>query len=156
MTDPYNPVDAEIRATAHRLLKTDHAALGTLLDGHPLVTRIGCLWHAEAGMLLLISDLSDHAKALAGETRCSLLVGEPGAKGDPLTHPRLTLMGRAEMCDKAAFRDTYLAARPKTGLYYDFTDFRLHALRPETALYNGGFGKAARLTMADLAADPAG
>lgn len=149
--DPYRPLDDEARATARRLLAgAASAALGTLRDGAPMVTRAGCLWMAETGMVLLLSDLSDHAQALAADPACSLLVGEPGAKGDPLTHPRLTLIGRAGAADKGALRAAYLAARPKATLYYDFTDFRLLRVAPAEAMLNAGFGKAFRLAPADL------
>ncbi|PWJ22125.1 HugZ family protein [Jannaschia seohaensis] len=151
--DPYRPLDDDARALAHTLLTgAVSGALGTLRDGAPMVTRAGCLWMPGTGMVLLLSDLSDHAQALAADPACSLLVGEPGAKGDPLTHPRLTLTGRAEAADKAALRDAYLAARPKAQLYYDFTDFRLVRIAPAEAMLNGGFGKAYRLGPSDLSA----
>ena len=150
MGDPYNPPDEAARALAADLLTAGHAALGTLREGAPMVTRVGVLWIAGQGLGLLVSDLSNHARALARDPVCSALLGEPGAKGDPLTHPRLTLSGRAEEVDKAPLRETWLAARPKAGLYYDFTDFRLRVLVPEEALLNGGFGKAYRLSRGDL------
>ena len=151
--DPYRPLDENARATARVLLTAaTSGALGTLRDGAPMVTRAGCLWVAGQGMTLLLSDLSDHARALVADPRCSLLLGEPGAKGDPLTHPRLTLVGRVETCDKDALRDRWLEARPKATLYYDFTDFRLLRIAPTEGLLNGGFGKAYRLAPDDLAA----
>ena len=151
--DPYRPPDDAARETAHALLAgAASVALGTLRAGAPMVTRAGCLWLPGAGLLLLMSDLSDHARALAADPACSALVGEPGAKGDPLTHPRLTLIGRAEPADKDALRDAYLAARPKAGLYYGFADFRLVRVGVREALLNGGFGKAYRLAPADLGA----
>ncbi|GIT91246.1 hypothetical protein JANAI62_17010 [Jannaschia pagri] len=101
---------------------------------------------------MLISDLSDHARALAADPRCSALVGEPAERGDPLTHPRLTLLGRTAALDKEAERSAYLAARPKATLYYDFTDFRLLLIDADEALLNGGFGKAYRLGANDLRA----
>jgi putative heme iron utilization protein len=134
--DPHRPPTPEAVALSRALLSgAAHAALATVEHGRPLVTRIGCLWLPGAGMGMLLSDLSDHSRALAADPSCALLVGDPGGKGDPLTHPRLTLRG---------------TARPKATLYYDFTDFRLLALVPDEALLNGGFGKAHRLAPADL------
>jgi putative heme iron utilization protein len=151
--DPYRPLDDEARALARRLLSdATQGALGTLRGGAPLVTRAGCLWLPGEGLLMLLSDLSDHARAIAGDPACSLMVGEPGPKGDPLTHPRLTVIGRAEEAGKATLRDRYLEARPKATLYFDFTDFRLWRLAPSEALLNGGFGKAYRLDPEALAA----
>jgi putative heme iron utilization protein len=151
--DAYRPLDDEARTLARSLL-TDagHAALGTMRDGAPMVTRAGCLWLPGAGLLLLLSDLSDHAQALRADAACSALLGEPGPKGDPLTHPRLTLIGRAEAADKDRLRDDYLARRPKAKLYYDFTDFHLMRIAPSEAMLNGGFGKAYRLAPGDIEA----
>lgn len=149
--DPVRPADETARALAAELLGAMRfAALGTLRDGAPMVTRVACLWLPGLGPATLVSDLSEHAAALAADPRCSLLAGEPGAKGDPLTHPRITLLGRAERADKAAHRDAWLAAIPKAGLYYDFADFRLWRLAPTEAHLNGGFGKAYRLGPQDL------
>ncbi|MEM8822925.1 MAG: pyridoxamine 5'-phosphate oxidase family protein [Pseudomonadota bacterium] len=149
--DPYNPVTPEARALAQSLLQpATYAALATTYEGRPMVTRIGCLWLRGQGMGMLVSDLSDHSKALAADPSCALLVGEPGDKGDPLTHPRITLRGRAEEIDKTVHRDHWLAERPKAKLYYDFSDFRLLAIVLDDAMLNGGFGKAYRLTAADL------
>jgi putative heme iron utilization protein len=79
------------------------------------------------------------------------LLGEPGPKGDPLTHPRLTIQAVAEAQDKAPLKEHYLGRYPKAQLYYDFGDFRLMRFRPVSAFLNGGFGKAYRLTAEDLA-----
>ena len=54
--------------------------------------------------LTLISDLSDHTRALKADPRCSILVGEPGPRGDPLTHPRMTLLCTARFTDRATVR----------------------------------------------------
>lgn len=149
----YRSLDDEARQIARDLLGgASSAALGTLRGDVPMVTRAGCLWMPGTGVVLLLSDLSDHARALAENPACSLLLGEPGGRGDPLTHPRLTVMGRAVPCDKDALRGAYLAARPKAGLYFDFTDFRLLRIDPYEALLNGGFGKAYRLDAAELEA----
>ena len=153
MDAAYRPPDDAARSLAATLL-TDatHAALGTLADGAPMVTRAGVLWLPGRGLGMLLSDLSDHAGALRADPACSALLGDPGERGDPLTHPRLTLNGRADVIDKAALRDGWLAARPKATLYFDFTDFHLWCLIPAGALLNGGFGKATRLTPEDLGA----
>lgn len=87
---------------------------------------------------------------LAADPACALLLGEPGDKGDPLIHPRMTLTARANPADKPDFRDTWLAHHPKAALYYDFTDFRLYRLDLSAIHLNGGFGKAYRLSAGDL------
>jgi putative heme iron utilization protein len=150
--DPIRPTDDEARTLARRLIA--EATFGALaaLDpetGFPHVARVAVGQHGLVP-LILVSTLSHHTKALEADPRCSLLLGEPGPKGDPLTHPRLTLQARAIPADKAALRESWLAAHPKTTLYYDFSDFLLLRLDPSSAHLNGGFGRAFRLTPEDL------
>lgn len=114
-----------------------------------MVSRIAVAW-LNAAPHILISDLSLHTKALAQNSTCSLLVGEPGPKGDPLTHPRLTLQCASHAVNKAKLRDAWLSLHPKSKLYYDFADFRMIRLDVDQAHLNGGFGKAFRLTSTDL------
>ncbi|MDG4647966.1 pyridoxamine 5'-phosphate oxidase family protein [Roseibacterium sp. SDUM158017] len=154
--DPIRPTDDEARALARRLIaEARHGALGVIdpATGAPMVTRIAVVPGADGVPLTLVSTLSSHTAALDAEPACSLLLGEPGGKGDPLTHPRLTLQCRAEAADKTALRAHYLRHYPKAELYYDFGDFRLLRLDPVTAFLNGGFGKAYRMQAGDLAPD---
>ncbi len=107
--------------------------------------------------MTLISDLSSHTKALRTNDRASLMVGEPGSKGDPLTYPRLTLDTRAEFIPRddpnhPKIRAHWLDLRPKSKLYIDFGDFNLVYLTPLSGALNGGFGKAFHLTAEDLTA----
>ncbi|MBF9048025.1 pyridoxamine 5-phosphate oxidase [Rhodobacterales bacterium LSUCC0031] len=152
--DPIRPTDAEARSLARDLIAhARFAALGVIdpESGAPMVTRIALVPGPDGVPLTLISELSSHTAALRANPACSLLIGEPGAKGDPLTHPRLTLQARAEQADKAALKAHYLTHYPKAQLYYDFGDFGLVRFAPIAGLLNGGFGKAYRLTPADLA-----
>ena len=101
----------------------------------------------EGAPLSLISTLSHHTAALEAEPRCALLLGEPGEKGDPLTHPRLTVHARARLIGRSdeehpGLRACFLEQRPKAKLYIDFGDFRLVRFEVVDALLNGGFGKA--------------
>ncbi|TNC59553.1 HugZ family protein [Rubellimicrobium roseum] len=150
--DPIRPTDDEARALARRLLQeARHGALGVIEPESrgPLVTRVAVGWDG-AAPLVLVSTLAMHTRALLADPACSLLVGEPGPKGDPLTHPRLSLQARAGHADKASCRDAWLALHPKTTLYYDFADFLLLRLEPMVGHLNGGFGRAFRLTPGDL------
>lgn len=159
MTSPIRPTDDEARALARTLL--DHAtfaALGVIdpTSGAPLLSRIALACTADGTPVSLISSLSAHARALAENPACSLMVGEPEDRGDPLTHPRLTLQATAiaiprQAEDFAGLRDHYLQLRPKSKLYIDFGDFYFLRFDPSGAFLNGGFGKAFNLTPADLA-----
>ncbi|CAN0604984.1 unnamed protein product, partial [Ectocarpus sp. 12 AP-2014] len=92
-----------------------------------------------------------HTKALRADERCSLLLGEPGRKGDPLTYPRITLQTKAVFIEKTdALVSHYLEQQPKAKLYIGFADFCFAQLIPTEAFLNGGFGKAYRLAPDDL------
>ncbi|WEX07958.1 DUF2470 domain-containing protein [Chelativorans sp. AA-79] len=154
----------ETDAAAIRLAKTlsraaRFGALATLdpADGAPLATRVAVATDMDGTPLILVSGLSAHTRALAADPRCSLLVGEPG-KGDPLAHPRLTIKARAEKLEagtpeQAHAARRYLNRHPKGKLYADFPDFAFFRLVPESALLNGGFARAYRLTRQELLTD---
>lgn len=156
--NPIRPTDDEARALARTLLAgAAHGALAVLdpATGAPSVTRIALALDPEGTPVTLVSDLSAHTAALRADLRASLLVGEPGPRGDPLTHPRLTLAVTAAFVARddparPALRAHWLAQRPKSKLYVDFADFSFVRLRPASAALNGGFGKAFVLTPDDL------
>ncbi|MCP3055898.1 HugZ family protein [Aurantimonas marianensis] len=156
-------VDAAARELARTLLRSArHGALAVLRpgDGHPAASRVIVTTDFLGRPLLLMSDLTLHARALAADPRCSLLVGAPG-KGDPLTHPRLTVFGTASAIaaddpERPALRERFLARHPKSALYADFGDFRFVRLEPQSASLNGGFGRAFELMPDDFIDRPAG
>lgn len=160
--DPLQPVDAEARRQARGLLRSArHGALATLdpESGEPLASRTGLATDLDGAPIFLTSLLSAHTQALLADARCSLLVGEPG-KGDPLAHPRITVIGRAERITEDAprqrLRRRYLARHPKAELYVDFPDFSFWRLAIERASLNGGFGRAYAMTAEDVVSDAAG
>ena len=109
MTSPIRPTDNEARELARQLVdRARFAALATLEDGRPMVSRVAIGTDGAGAPVSLISELSQHTKALKSDARASLLLGEPGDKGDPLTHPRLTLQCRTILVphDDAEFRDS--------------------------------------------------
>ncbi len=149
--DPVNPTDDAARALAAALLNDARfgALAVTLPDSRPYLARVAMLW-GDGALITLISTLSTHTKALHTNPVCAALIGEPGLKGDPLTHPRMTLICEAAEVDKKPLKDGWLAAIPKARLYYDFSDFLMFKLTPTEAHLNGGFGKAYRLMPNDL------
>jgi len=157
MTDPIRPTDDEARAQARDLIAAARiAALGTLDDdGAPVVTRIAFGRDAQGAAMTLVSDLSQHSRAMARDPRVSLLLGEVAGKGDPLTHPRLTLLAQAVPvprggAEHAACAPAWLATHPKAKLYIGFADFGFVRFDVSAGLLNGGFGRAYRLSPADM------
>lgn len=124
-------------------------------DGLPGISRIALAPTKTGQPMSLISDLAAHARALQACPDCALLLGEPGVKGDPLTHPRISLKARAHFLrhGEAGYDELaaqYLAQRPKAKLYIGFGDFSIVMFEPVSAFLNGGFGKAFDLTAGDL------
>jgi len=145
--------DAEAIALARKLLQEAHHAAIATLDpetGHPLASRVGLATDDDGTPLILVSALSSHTGALMNDPRCSLLVGEPG-KGDPLAHPRLSIICNArriprDSAEHARLAQLYLAHNPKAELYLSLPDFNFFRLEVESGSLNAGFGKAYALS----------
>ncbi|NIJ42214.1 putative heme iron utilization protein [Parvibaculum indicum] len=160
--DILQPTDDEARALVHELMaRADYAAIAALdpATGHPLASRVALALDEDGTPVILTSKLAAHTPAIEADGRCSLLVGEPGmikeAKGDPLTHPRLTVIAEAERVAHdsdmhARLRERWLVRHPKSKLYIDFPDFAFFRLAPLRGSLNGGFGKAYELTPSDM------
>ena len=155
---PIRPTDDDARALARSLI--EGARFGALAAVHPdtglpHVTRVAIGTDAAGEPVTLISDLSLHTRALRAAPRACILLGEPADRGDPLTHPRLSLDVTAAFVPRGADHDTlrtrWLTLHPKAKLYVDFADFAFVRLQPTGAALNGGFGRAFTLTAADLA-----
>ncbi len=147
---------AAIRLAKTLMRSARHAAIAAIdpTDGSPLASRVGVATDFDGAPLILVSQLSAHTRALQADPRCSLLFGDPG-KGDPLAHPRITVVCRAEKLepDSTGYiraRRRYLNHNPKAQLYVGLGDFVMMRLEPQRASLNGGFGKAYALSRDDL------
>lgn len=157
MKSPIRPTDDPARDIARSLLRDARfAALAVITpDGAPLVTRVAFGLSALGQPLTLISGLAAHTRALQANPACSVLIGEPGDKGDPLTHPRLTLQGTAHFLLHQAdgfdeMATHYLRDHPKSKLYIGLTDFSFAMFTISQGHLNAGFGKAFTLTPDDM------
>ena len=156
---PIRPTDEEARNLARQLLASSrYAALGVLHPDTqaPFVSRIALGITPDNLPMTLVSTLALHTRALHANAACSLLIGEPPPKGDPLAFPRLTLTAVARFVDNGSslhqtLRSHYLETHPKAQLYIDFTDFSFVMFQAEHGALNGGFGKAYHLSPDDLA-----
>ena len=149
--------DAEGIDLAKRLLRQSaYASLATLErdSGHPLASRVTVATDIDGTPIILISELSSHTQALKNDPRCSLLVGETGS-GDPLAHPRMTLICSARHLDRQSeegqrARKRFLRRHNSAAIYADFGDFHFFKLDVERANLNGGFAKAYALQTDDF------
>lgn len=122
--------------------------------GAPPVSRIA-FGKINGTRVTQISDLARQSRTIRQNPAVSVLIGEPGPKGDPLIHPRLTLQATARPIvsntpEHMQNRDLWLETHPKAALYTDFADFAFVELAPLSVALNGGFDKAFALTPADL------
>ena len=155
--DPTLPVDDEARTLAKRLLRTARSGALATNDGAsgvPFASLVAVATDMDGSPIILTSQLSTHTQLLDADPRCSLLVSALG-KGDPLAHPRLTLLAKARRLDRdtpeaARIRRRYLAHHPKAELYVDFPDFGFWRLEVGAASLNAGFGRAYRMTASDV------
>ena len=157
------PADFDPRALAKSLLRATRAGtLGTLdrNTGHPFASLVTVATDVDGSPLILTSRLSTHTANLEADGRASVLLAETG-KGDPLAHPRLTVLGafariEKESADEARVRRRFLARHPKAELYAGFGDFAFWRMTVASAHLNGGFARAADLTAQDLLTDISG
>jgi putative heme iron utilization protein len=155
--------DFDPKSVAKGLLRATRAgALGTLdrNTGHPFTSLVNVATDFDGSPLILVSRLSTHTANLEQDGRASLLLASTG-KGDPLAHPRLTLLGSfapiaRDDPQEPLVRRRFLARHPKSELYAGFGDFSFWRLQTVSAHLNGGFARAADLKAADVMTDIAG
>jgi len=155
--------DFDPKSVAKSLLRGTRAGTLATLDrntGHPFASLVNVATDVDGAPLILISRLSTHTANLEQDGRASLLLASSG-KGDPLAHPRLTLLGRFVQIarddpQEPRLRRRFLARHPKSELYAGFGDFSFWRLDAVSAHLNGGFARAADLKAADVMTDIAG
>jgi putative heme iron utilization protein len=155
--------DFDPKAVAKGLLRATRAGALATIDrntGHPFASLVNVATDVDGSALILVSRLSTHTANLEADGRASLLLASAG-KGDPLAHPRLTLLGSfaqiaREDPELPRIQRRFLARHPKSELYAGFGDFSFWRLQTVSAHLNGGFARAADLKAADVMTDIAG
>jgi putative heme iron utilization protein len=152
--------DFDPKSVAKGLLRATRAGSLATIDrntGHPFASLVNVATDADGAPLILVSRLSTHTANLEHDGRASVLLAA-GGKGDPLAHPRLTLLGTfsqvgRDASDAPCVRRRFLARHPKSELYAGFADFSFWRLKVVSAHLNGGFARAADLQAADVLTD---
>jgi putative heme iron utilization protein len=153
--DDFNPV-----ALAKELLRVTRAGALATIDrntGHPFSSLVNVATDVDGSPLILVSRLSTHTANIEVDPRASVLLASSG-KGDPLAHPRLTVLGAfanitPDAPDAARIRRRFLSRHPKSRLYAGFGDFTFWRLQVVSGHLNGGFARAADLKAADIMTD---
>jgi len=155
--------DFDPKSTAKTLLRVIRAGALATIDrntGHPFASLVNLAPDSDGSPLILISRLSTHTANLEADGRASVLMASAG-KGDPLAHPRLTMIGAFRLIarddpEEARVRRRFLARHPKAELYAGFADFSFWRLAVVSAHLNAGFARAADLKAADVMTDLSG
>lgn len=140
------PSPAEQSRAVARACRT--AVLSTILPGkadgdapHPYGSLVLVAFDHDAAPLLLISTLAEHTKNLAADGRVSLLCDGTAGYAEPLTGPRVTLVGSAEKTTAPRHRARFLARHPGAAMYADFKDFAFYRIEVSRAHVVAGFGR---------------
>ncbi|TAJ85188.1 MAG: HugZ family protein [Reyranella sp.] len=142
--------------TVRGLLRAlDRASLATLLPGEPAgwpyASLVLVAVDHDLSPILLMSDMAEHTKAIKADGRVSLLFDGTGGLDQPLTGPRVTVLGRVERTGDERLKARFLARHPDAALYAGFKDFGFYRIALERAHLVGGFGKIRWIDVAELA-----
>jgi heme iron utilization protein len=157
------PADFDAVSIAKALLRATRAgALGTVdrNTGHPFGSLVNVATDVDGSPLILVSRLATHTANLEKDGRASVLLASAG-RGDPLAHPRLTVLGTfapvaRDDATEPRLRRRFLARHPKSELYAGFADFSFWRLMVVSAHLNAGFARAADLKANELMTDLSG
>lgn len=154
------PADPARVASARRLLRqSDRASLATVLprggEAWPYASLVLLAVDHDLSPILLLSDLAEHSRAIAADPRVSLLLDGTQGHAQPLTGPRLTVLGRAARTADPAAARRFLARHPDAALYAGFRDFAFYRVTLDSAHLVAGFGAIHWLDAALLPPGPA-
>src|SRR5262249_60057268 len=104
------------RAIRDLLRSRDRAALATALPANggswPYASLVLVAVDHDLAPVLLLSNLAEHAKAIAADSRVSLLFDGTAGLDQPLPGPRVTLPGRAAQTRDGRPQRRFLAPPP--------------------------------------------
>lgn len=149
-TKPADEARALIRGRAIATLSTSLAP-----DGWPYGSLVLVATAMDGAPLLLLSALAEHTRNLAADDRVSLLFEATAGLENPLTGPRVTLLGRAVQSTDPLERQRFLRRHPEAELYAGFKDFSLYRIEPERAHLVAGFGRITWIDRRELLTIPA-
>jgi len=141
MTASAAPPASPARQAMAVIKAADRASLATSQGGWPFASLVLAALDRDGTPLLLISDLAEHAKNIAVEPRVSLLFDGTAGLSDPLTGPRVTVLGRAKRSDEPESLRHFLARHASAELYAGFKDFHLYRVEVARAHLVAGFGR---------------
>jgi putative heme iron utilization protein len=149
------PQPAPAELVRSLLRSADRAALATSLpaaayQAWPYASLVLTTAGKDGSPILFISDLSEHAKNIAADNRVSLLIDGTAGLKDPLTGPRVSILGRAVRADLPELKTRFLARHAGAKIYAGFTDFHVYRLEVTRAHFVAGFGRIHWIEAAEI------
>src|SRR6202030_4594668 len=110
--------DGDPARIARQLLRRQQrGTLATSMRGAPYASLVLFVADLDASPLMLLSDLAQHSRNIAFDPRVSLLLDATEGHPDPLTGPRLTLLGRARPTEDRRCLARFIAHHPASAGY---------------------------------------
>jgi len=132
----------EIRCLMRSLRSASLSTGLATVDGWPYGSLVTVAIDQGANPLLLMSDLSDHTRNLAEDSRASLLFVQPTRHRNPQRGARVTVMGKIRKTNKLEHAARFLTIHPEAEMYAGFGDFNFYRMSVERAHWVGGFARA--------------
>ena len=122
--------------------RAEKATLATLIGdaGDPYTSLVMVACDQSGAPLMLLSDLAQHTANFARDPRAALAFDATADHENPLSGPRLSLLGRIEAAHDEALIARYLRRHDDAPDYLALGDFRLWRLAVERAHIVAGFG----------------
>jgi len=120
------------------------------MRGVPYASLVLITADLDASPLLLLSDLAQHSRNIAFDPRVSILFDGTAGYQDPLTGPRLTIIGQATVVEDPRLLARFTAHHPASAVYSGFADFRLYRVAVASGHLVAGFGRIHRVDSRDL------
>jgi hypothetical protein len=141
-----------MRCQAHGVLAT---SLVQGIENWPYASLVALACDIDASPLMLLSDLAQHSRNIAAGNRISLLFDgvAPAPNTDPLTQPRLSLLGEAVRSDDPRLLARFTARHPSAAAYAGFGDFHLYRVTIGRGHLVAGFGRISWIEASELCFD---
>jgi len=136
--------DASVGIVRRLIRGADRGVLSTRLpgdDGWPYGSLVLVGVDHDLSPILLLSNLAEHTQNILADPRASLLIDGTVGHDDPLSAPRVALMGRVARIADRPTTARYIARHPAAALYAGFADFHFFRLTIERAHLVAGFGR---------------
>ncbi|MCF8468439.1 MAG: DUF2470 domain-containing protein [Sneathiella sp.] len=127
----------------HLLRSATTAALATLMpeEKQPYASLVLMATDPSGRPLLLLSDLAVHSRNITRTAEVSLLVSANAPGRDPLTEPRVSLVGTLLRNESEGLKERYLRRYPSARDFAGFADFHLYRMEVARAHLVAGFGE---------------